>query len=193
MLFKSPIRNLLSEGATGTDLVTPPDEELKDDINDLEKTLNDDTAVEDIKDEDKSSTTGIPMVAEAVAIMESSSTYGKAKFLIKLEDVIAVRETEGEEKAKAETPYCEPSEEDCEAHEPDSADIIKDIADKNGVEPEQIAVVIRTENVKFYAQAAILESKCNKTGNAAKSKKKLKAIKKTVDELSKGNIKMVKA
>ena len=78
MLFKNP-RTLLSEAAS-TDLLE----------NDL--TNN----VEEVKEEDKTTNGGIPVTTEAVALMESSASYDRARYLVKLEDVIAIKETEGE-------------------------------------------------------------------------------------------------
>ena len=38
----------------------------------------------------------MPLKAEAVAMMESAVGYGKARYLLKIEDLMAVREAEGE-------------------------------------------------------------------------------------------------
>ena len=61
---------------------------------------------------------------------------------------------------------------------------------KNGVEPEQVAVVITAESVKFLAETALLEAKAGK--KCGKGAKKLAKVGKTVDEL-KGKVKLVKA
>lgn len=191
MLFKNP-RSLLSEAASADLLAPEVSEEVKDVIDELEEDLTNN--IEEVKEEDKTTNGGIPVVAEAVSIMESSSNYGRARYLVKLEDVIAIKETEGEEAAQAavETPGEAPSAEDCENAEPDAANVIEDIATKNGVDPEQVAVVITAENVRFLAETALLEAKAGKKGKAAKATKKLKKTKKTIDELE-GKVKLVKA
>lgn len=190
MLFSNP-RKILSEAAS-TDLLNPEvSEEVKDTITELEDDLTNN--IEEVDDKDKTTNGGIPVVAEAVSLMESASNYGRARYIVTLEDVIAVKESEGEQKAaEEEEPGQAPSEEKCEENEPDAVNVVEDIAEKNGVEPEQVAVVITAENVRFLAQTALLESKCGKCGKDAQATKKLKKTKKTVDEL-KGKVKMVKA
>ena len=190
MLFKNP-HSLLAEAAA--DLLDPEvSEEVKDVIDDLEDTL--DNNVEEVKDEDKTTNGGIPVTTESVSIMESASNYGRARYLIKLEDVISIKENEGEEKAAedaaVEHPGVAPTEEEKEAAEPDATNIVDDIASKNGVDPEQVAVVITAENVRFLAETALLEAKAGK--KRGKAKRKLKKIKKTVSELE-GKVKLVKA
>ena len=191
MLFNNP-RKLLSEAATA-DLLNPEvSDEVKEVINDLEDTLTNN--VEEVEDSDKTTNGGIPVTTEAVSIMESSVGYGTAKYLVALENVIAIKEAEGEEAAaeKMEEPGQAPSAEECEECEPNAANVVEDIAAKNGVDPEQVAVVITAENVRFLAQTALLESKCGKKGSDAQAGKKLGKIRKTVDEL-KDKIKLVKA
>jgi len=191
MLFKNP-RTLLSEAATA-DLLNPEvSEEVKEVINDLEDALSNN--VEEVKDEDKTTNGGIPVVAEAVALFESAANYGRARYLVTLEDVIAVKENEGEVAAAADAAEAgsteEPTPEECEAKEPCATDVVADIAAKNGVEPEQVAVVITAESVKFLAETALLEAKCGKKNG--KAAKKLAKTKKAVDELT-GKVQMVKA
>lgn len=191
MLFSNP-RKLLSEAASA-DLLNPEvSEEVKDVINDLEDTLTNN--VEAVKDEDKTTNGGIPVVAEAVNIMESVTQYGNARYLVALETVIAIKETEGEKAAEEtmEEPGEAPSEEKCADCEPNAVNVVEDIAEKNGVEPGQVAVVISSENVRFLAETALLEAKAGKTGKQAKAAKRLKKVNDTVNEL-KGEVKMVKA
>ena len=191
MLFSNP-RKLLSEAASA-DLLDPNvSEEVKEVIDDLQEDLA--TNIEEVKDEDKTTNGGIPVVSEAVSLMESTHTYNGAKYLVALEDVIAIKETEGEQAAKEnmDEPDAAPSPEECESNEPNATDVVEDIANKNGVDPDQVAVVITAENVRFYAEHAILESKAGKKGKNATAKKKLSKMKKAIDEL-KGNVKLVKA
>lgn len=189
MLFKNP-RALLSESASADLLAPEVSEEVKDVIDELEDTLTNN--VEEVKDSDKTTNGGIPVVAEAVSIMESSSNYDRARYLVKLEDVIAVKENEGEAAAAAavEEPGTAPTPEECEKAEPDAANVIDNIAAKNGVEPDQVAVVITAENVRFLAETTLLEAKAGKTNGTAC--KKLAKVGKTVKELE-GKVKLVKA
>lgn len=191
MLFSNP-RKLLSEAATA-DLLDPEvSEEVKEVIDDLDDTLSNN--IEEVKDEDKTTNGGIPVTTEAVSLMEAGTNYGRATYLVKLEDVIAIKETEGEEAAKAESdePGVPPTEQEVEAHEPNAVNVVEDIAEKNGVDPEQVAVVITAESVSLLAEHALLEAKAGRRGKKAKAAKRLKKVKKTIDELE-GKVKLVKA
>lgn len=190
MLFKNP-RKILSESASADMLNPEVSEEVKDVINDLEDTLTNN--VEEVADKDKTTNGGIPVTSDGAPVMESAGMYGRAKYLVSLESVIAIKEAEGEEAAAEEAePGEAPSEEECEKCEPDACNVVEDIAEKNGVEPEQVAVVITAENFRFLAQTALLESKAGKSEKDAKGTKKLKKMAKAVDEL-KGKVKLVKA
>lgn len=187
MLFSNP-RKILSEAATA-DLLDPEvSEEVKDTIEELEDVLTNN--VEEIKDDDKATNGGIPVTTESVAVMEAANTYGGARYLVTLEDVIAVKEAEGEAEAVANAePGEAPTEEEVKECEPDAVNVIEDIATKNGVEPEDVAVVITAENVRFLAETAILEAKAGKKGCAGK---KAKACLETINQL-KGKVNLVKA
>ena len=190
MLFSNP-RSLLSEAASA-DLLNPEvSDEVKEVIDDLEDTLSNN--VEEVDEKDKTTNGGIPVVAEAVSLMETASTgYGRARYLVTLEDVMAIQEAEGEETAaeNVEEPGTAPTPEECEKCQPDATNVVEDIANKNGVDPDQVAVVITSENVAFLAETALMEAKCG--AKKARASKKLMQVKKTTDEL-RGNVKMVKA
>lgn len=189
MLFSNP-RNILSEAASA-DLLNPEvSKEVKDVIEELEDDLTNN--VEEVKEEDKTTNGGIPVTTESVALMESATGYNRACYLITLESVIAVMESEGEKEAEAamEEPGKAPTEAECEEHEPAADNVVERIAQDNGVDPEQVAIVITAENVKFLAETALLESKAGKKDG--KGGKKLKKIKKAIDQL-KGKFKLVKA
>lgn len=190
MLFKNP-RRLLSEAASA-DLLDPAvSDEVKDTVDELEDILTNN--VEEVEPEDKTTNGGIPVTTESVSLMQvaNPSKYNGIKYLVKLEDVISIKESEGEEAAseKMEEPDEKPSEEEIEENEPDAPSIIEDIANKNGVDPDEVAVVISSE-CAFLAETAILEAKCGK--KKGKGKKKLKKTVDTVKEL-KGKVAMVKA
>lgn len=189
MLFSNP-RSLLSEAASA-DLLNPEvSDEVKEVIDDLEDTLTNN--VEEVDDKDKTTNGGIPVVAEAVSLMESNAGYGRARYLVTLEDVMSIQEAEGEAVAAENTdePGTAPTPEECEKCQPNASNVVEDIAAKNGVDPDQVAVVITSENVAFLAETALLEAKCG--AKKARASKKLMQVKKTTDEL-RGNVKMVKA
>ena len=189
MLFKNP-RKLLSEAASA-DLLNPEvSDEVKDVIEELEDVLTNN--IEEVDDKDKTTNGGIPVVAESVALMEASAAYGNAKYLVKFEDVVAVMESEAEAAATEamEEPGQAPSAEEVAAHEPEPENVIDDIAAKNGVEPEQVAVVITAESFRRVARAALLESKAGKCAeNTEECKKNLRLAKKMKEH----GIKMVVA
>lgn len=189
MLFKNS-RRILSESATA-DLLNPEvSDEVKDVVVDLEKDLSNN--VEEVDDEDKTTNGGIPVTSEAVAMMESAGRYGKAKYLVSLESVMAVMESEAD--AAATAPEAgEAPDEDAEPEEPSPVNVVEDIAEKNGVDPEQVAVVITAESVRFLTEHAILESKAGKKGKKAKACKKLKKVEETVKQLKEGGITIVRA
>lgn len=190
MLFKNP-RRLLSEAATA-DLLNPEvSDEVKDTVIELEDILTNN--VEEVKEEDKTTNGGIPVTTESVAILESAVGYGSAKYLVTLESVIAIMETEGEAAAAAAAePGEAPTEEDIAAAEPSPVNVVEDIAEKNGVEPEQVAVVISAESCRFLAEMAILECKSGKKGKTTAAKK-AKKIKDVAEELNGSKVKLVKA
>lgn len=190
MLFKNP-RSLLSEAATA-DLLDPEvSEEVSDVVEELEDVLTNN--IEEVKDDEKTTNGGIPVTTESVALMESAHGYGEARYLVRLEDVMSIMEAEGEAAAAAEMeePGQAPTPEEAEAAEPDPANVIEDIADKNGVEPEQVAVVISAESMKLMAENAIMEAKCGNTGK--KNKGKLKKMLDKIRKLKNKGIKLVKA
>ena len=193
MLFSTHPRKLLSEAAAA-DLLDPKvSDEVKEVIDDMEDILTNN--IEEVKDADKTTNGGVPVVAEAVAVLESATAYGeKAKYLVTLESVIAVMENEGEKIAaeESETPGEAPAPEEAEAHEPHAANVIEDIAARNGVEADQVAVVISTENFRFLAEMAILEAKCGKAPEDCAAAKKLGKARKVAKELQAADVKLVK-
>lgn len=185
MLFTNP-RRLLSEAASADMLDPEVSEEVKDVIKDLEDVLTNN--VEEVKDEDKTTNGGIPVTTESVALMESSTNYGGARYLVSLESVIAIMETEGEKAAEEamEEPGQAPTEAEVEEHEPEPENVIERIAQANDVDPDQVAVVITAENVRFLAETALLEAKCGKKGKGGKKAKKIADVaKKLKDRLVK--------
>lgn len=189
MLFNNP-RKLLVEAASA-DLLNPEvSEEVKDVIEELEDDLTNN--VEEVDEKDKTTNGGVPVVSEAVNLYAAQVPAGTAEYFVSLETVIAIKETEGEmaaadKNATADEGTAPATAEECE---PDAANIVEDIAAKNGVEPEQVAVVITAESVKMLVENTLLEAKCGKRGG--KNAKKLKKTKDTIDEL-KGKVKLVRA
>ena len=181
MLFKNP-KKLLSEAASA-DLLNPEvSEEVKDVIDELEDVLTNN--IEEVDEKDKTTNGGIPVVAESVAMMESAVSYGgKAKYLIKFEDLRAVMEQEGEAAAEAEAePGEAPTPEEVVAHTPEPENVIDDIAAKNGVEPKQVAVVITAESFMRTARCALLEAKVGQCAENVEECKKNVALAKKLKE-----------
>ena len=193
MLFKNP-RRLLSEAATA-DLLNPEvSEEVEDVIEELEDILTNN--VEEVSDDEKTTNGGIPITTESVALMESHCGYGNARYLVRLEDVMSIMEAEGEAEAAAqmEEPGAAPTAEEAEAAEPEPENVIEDIADKNGVEPDQVAVVITAESMRMLAENVIMEAKCGRKGKKkAKNKGRLDKMLATMRKLKNKGIKLVKA
>jgi hypothetical protein len=165
-------------------------EEVKDVIKDLEDVLTNN--VEEVKDEDKTTNGGIPVTTESVALLKASTNYGGARYLVSLESVIAIMETEGEKAAEEamEEPGQAPTEAEVEEHEPEPENVIERIAQANDVDPDQVAVVITAENVCFLAETALLEAKCGK--KKGKAGKKARKARKVLEDL-KGKVTLVKA
>lgn len=186
MKFTNP-RILISEAAAA-DLLDP---EVSDEVKDVVEELEDDLdSIEEVPEKEKTTNGGIPVTAEAVPMLQSES----GRYLVKLEDVIAVMETEGEAAAAAAAEAGETNEEGeaptAEECEPEPVNVIEKIADANGVDAEDVAVVISTESVGCLAEASLLES--GKGRKCGKNCKKLRKTKKTVDAL-KGKVALVKA
>lgn len=190
MLFKNP-KKLLSEAASA-DLLDPKvSDEVKDVIDELEDVLTNN--IEEVDDKDKT-TNGMPLKVEAVAMMESAVGYGNARYLLKIEDLMAVREAEGEEAAAEamEEPGQAPTPEEVEAAAPDAGNVIEDIAAKNGVEPEQVAVVISAENARFLAECALMEAKCGKNKKDCNAFKKAEKLKNTINMVKEAGYTLLK-
>ena len=174
MLFSNP-RKLLSEAAA--DMLDPKEsKEVKDVVDELEDVLTNN--VEEVPEKDKLTNGGIPVTNEAVSMMESVTSAG-TRYMLRMEDLCAVMESEGEaaaEEAAAEgTP---PTPEEVENCTPPAGDVIKDIADKNGVDPDQVTVVIKSESMRCIARGALLEQKYGTLAENAKAcNKALKVVK----------------
>ncbi len=192
MFFSNP-RSILSEAAA-TDLLEV-EGEVKDVVDELQDDLDD---IEIVKPEDMTTNGGIPVVSEAVSLMRSSNDYNGARYLVSLESVMAVMESEGEKAAEEDMDTEEveageaPTPEDVEEHEPHPANVVEDIAARNGVDPEEVAVVISSEAVAMLAEHALLEAKVDRKGKNAKGTKKMNKVKKVIDDL-KGNVKLLVA
>lgn len=189
MMFNNP-RKLLTEAASADMLNPEVSEEVKDTIEELEDVLTNN--VEEVDDKDKTTNGGIPVVSEAVNLYAAARPTGGAQYYVALETVIAIMETEGEmaaDAANANAPEGEApaTPEECE---PSATNVVDDIAAKNGVDPEQVAVVITAESMKLLVENVLLEAKCGR--KKGKNAKKLKKQKDVIDQL-RGKVNMVKA
>ena len=186
MLFTNP-RNISEAAATEEVLDVEKTPEVKDVVKELEDDLAD---IElEVSDHDKKADGDLMVTKESVALMESASTYGKAKYLLRFEDLCSVMESEAEMAAEAEVEAGEaPTPEQVEEHMPEPQNVIDDIAEKNGVEPEQVAVVITAESMRLIARAALLEAKCDQE---AECTKKLKRTAKIVHAMKEAGCNMI--
>lgn len=216
-LFAKP-RDLLLEAATAELFDTEESEEVKDVAEELNDTLTNNVPLvgedpaegipsideDDEEDPIPDTTLGteelpitqsgeIAVTTESVMLAEAT-VKGRRTYFVSLETVMALMETEGEQAAEEamQEPGATPSEEEVAAAEPEPEDVIEKIADANGVDKEDITVVINSESVKFIAEAALLEAKAGKKGKKAKAKKKLKKINDVIDDL-KGKVKLARS
>ena len=221
MLYNMNPRKLLVEA---TAMLDPEvNDVVKDVVDDLDETLQSadgfDKKTGTVQDgADKSDkvpvTTngGIPVTEAAAAVFECKTATGKKAYIVTLETVMAIMETEGEAAAQAamEEPGEAPSEEAVEEAEPTAPEVVENIADANGIEtkvkevevelkPEgdgeaqTVAVAINYEQVKMLANSAVLEAKCGKKGDDALATKKLKKVGKAVKQLKEAGIKLIRA
>ena len=215
-LFAKP-RDLLFEAATAELFDTEESEEVKDVAEELNDTLTNNIPIvgedpneltPDIDDDDETdplpdTTLGtdelpitqsgdIAITAEAVMLAEASIT-GRRRYFVSLETVMTLMETEGEQAAEEamKEPDATPSEEEVAAHEPEAVDVIDQIASANGVDADQVTVIINSESVRMLASAALLESKSCKRGGKAKAKKKLKKTNDVIESL-KGKVRLAR-
>lgn len=187
MLF-SKARKLITESSAADMLDPEVSSEVKDVIEELEKDLTNN--VEEVKEEDKTTNGGIPVTSDAAPVMESAVGYTNAKYLLKLEDVMAIKETEGdagaEEPAEEPTPAEEPGQEPA-PEEPTAGEVVASVAAANDLPEDdaKIAVVVNTDEVKFVAEMALLEAKSGRCGSA---NARIKKIRKTIKELKEAGI-----
>lgn len=167
MLLAKP-HKFLSEAAT-QDLMDPKTSpEVKDTVEELEDVLTNN--VEEVKPSEMVSNGGIPVVsAESALLAVSESTRS---YMVAMETVLAIAEAEAAE--ESEDPVtADPAPEEIAAKVPD---VIEQIANNNGVDKEDITVVINAESANYIIECALNESKCGKkNGKAAKKAKTLAA------------------
>lgn len=185
MFLTTNPRRLISEAAAA-DLLNPEvSEEVKDVVEELEDDLKD---IDTVPDDQKTTNGGIPVTTEGVSLMKTNN----GRYLVTLEDVIAVMETEGadaaeEAKQNAEPGETPPTAEECE---PSATDTLEKIANANGVDVEDVTVVINSNEMACVAEAALLEA--GKGRCKGRNTKKLMKKKKVVDAL-KGKVDLAKA
>ena len=170
----------LDEAATA-DLMDPAtSEEVKDTVDELQDTLTNN--VEEVKPEDMVTNGGVPVTtAESAVLIEANG-----KYFVSMEAVIAICEDEAAEDLPAGE---EPS---ADAVADKATDVIEQIADANGVDKEDITVVINQESCAYICECAINESKCSKgKGGKKKAVKKAKILSK-VSKALEGKIKVFK-
>ena len=171
----------LDEAATA-DLMDPAtSEEVKDTVDELQDTLTNN--VEEVKPEDMVTNGGVPVTTTESAVLVESKN---GEYFISMEAVIAMCEDAAEE----ELPAGEEATADQVADY--AKDILKNVADQNGVNEEDIKVVISKESCSFICECAINESKCSKgKGGKKKAVRKAKILSK-VSKALEGKIKVFK-
>lgn len=172
----------LSEAATA-DLMDPAtSEEVKDTIEELQDDLTNN--VEEVPAEDMVTNGGVPITTAESAILAESSS---GKYYVSMEAVMRICEDE----AEAVSDGVEPSADDVADQ---GENVIQQIADANGIDPEDVTVVISAEEMTFMCENAINESKCNKGKGKKKRGKAAKkvAILNKLTKALKGKVKVAK-
>jgi len=180
MLFGKNPYQFLSEAAT-QDLFDPATSaEVKDVVDDLQDTLTNN--VEEVPEEDMVTNGGVPVTtAESAVLVESS--FGR--YMVNIESVIAICEDEAAE----ETGDSEPS---VDTVADKATDVVDQIANANGVDPEDVTIVISSESARFLCEAAINESKASKGKKTGKATRKAAILAKVAKAL-KSKLKVAKA
>ena len=179
MLFGKPYK-FLSEAATA-DLMDPAtSDEVKDTVDDLQDTLTNN--VEEVKPDDMVTNGGVPVTtAENALLVESNGRY-----YVSMEAVLAICEDE------AEVPETASDDDAADACAEKAPDVVEQIADANGVDKEDITVVINADEAAYVCECAINESKAGKgKKKSGKSVRKAKILAKTAKALE-GKIKLFK-
>lgn len=171
MLFSNP-RKLLAEAAA--DMLDPKEsKEVKDVVDELEDILTNN--VEEVPEKDKLTNGGIPVTTESVALMESAGANG-TRYLISFDNLCAVMESEAETAAEEAAEGAAPTPEEVEAATPEPKDVVTDIAEKNGVDPDQVTIMIKAESMKCIARGALLEAKAGACAENTKAVNKAKKV-----------------
>lgn len=181
-MFTGKPYKYLSEAATA-DLLDPgTSEEVKDTIEELQDDLTNN--VEEVPADDMVTNGGVPVITAESAILAESSN---GRYYISMEAVMRICEDEAEVAADGEEPTAD--------EVVDQADnVIDQIANANGIDPEDVTVVISADEMTYMCECAINESKCNKKKGkkkGGKSAKKIAILSKLTKAL-KGKVKVAK-
>lgn len=184
MLLGKPY-SFLSEAAT-QDLMDPAtSDEVKDTVEELEDVLTNN--VEEVKPSDMVTNGGVPVTTAESAILVEGVNGG---YYVAIEAVISICEDEAAEDPAADTDV--DGEPTADAVAEKAPDVIDQIAQANGVEPEDITVVINSESALFICESAINESKASKgKKKGGKAVKKAQVLTKVADAL-KGKVQLFK-
>lgn len=173
MLLGANPYKFLSEAAT-QDLMDPATSpEVKDTIDDLQDTLTNN--VEEVKPDDMVTNGGVPVTtAESAILIEANGEY-----FLSMEAVLAICEDEAAEDAT-------------EDEVADSApDVVEQIAQANGVDKDDITVVINADECAYICECAINESKASKGKKKGKAARKASILAKAAKAL-RGKVKVFK-
>jgi hypothetical protein len=174
MLLGNPYK-FLDEAATA-DLLDPAvSDEAKDVVTDLQDDLTNN--IEEVKPDDMVTNGGVPITTSESAILVES-TRERGKYYVAMEAVMAICEDE----------VTNDTGETGEDIDPDDAaekanNVVDRIAADNGVDPEDVTVIISAEECAYVCECVINEAKCGK-GKKSKKKKAMRKAK-LIDKIAK--------
>lgn len=170
----------LSEAAV-QDLMDPAtSEEVKSTVDELEDTLTNN--VEEVKPDDMVTNGGVPVTTAENAVLVES--YGH--YFLAMEAVLAICEDEANAEA-AEDGADEATPDQVAGKAPD---VVEQIAQANGVDKDDVTVVINADECAYICECAINESKASK-GKKKKAVRKAKILAKAAKALE-GKVKLFK-
>lgn len=172
MLLGNPYK-FLDEAATA-DLLDPAvSDEAKDVVTDLQDDLTNN--IEEVKPDDMVTNGGVPVTTSESAVLVES-THNRGKYYVAMEAVMAICEDEAEQQTGDPEP--EPEEIGDQAN-----NVVDQIAADNGVDPEDVTVIISAEECAYICECVINEAKCSK-GKKSKKKKAMRKAK-IIDKIAK--------
>lgn len=188
---KSRRGGFLMEGASidNFDDATP---EVKDTVKELEDDLTNNVPTVDAPEVSNGDIqdAGVDATAESAVLYKVPGSR-RPKYLVKMDDVLRIQEGAAKEEA-GESEDTAPAESEAEPAEctTQAGDVVEQIADANGVDKEDITVVIQAKECAILSQAAICESAAGYSNGW--QQKRLRAMKAAITDLTFSGIDMVR-